>query len=88
MYDFLHSFVKYITELFTLVLFARILMSWFNPRPNAIYYFLIDCTDPLLKMVRGLLPPLGFLDLSPLLAFFLIQLVSSFLLQILHLIFV
>ena len=86
MFDFLIIFIIYATQIYTMVLFARILLSWFNPRPNAIYYFLIDCTDPLLKFVRGILPPLGFIDFSPLLAFFLIQLVSSLLINLIQLI--
>ena len=59
------------------VLFARILLSWF-PAPRSgigrtLYEIVFDLTEPVLKLVRGLLPPVRMgamgLDLSPILVF-------------------
>jgi YggT family protein len=63
--------------LYWIVLFVRILMSWFPaPRSGAGQRFLeivYDLTEPVLKLVRGLLPPIRMgamgMDLSPIIVF-------------------
>jgi len=73
----------YIVRLFfscyTILLFLRILSSWFPPewRQKRFVYFLAFYTDPYLNIFRRLLPPLGgVLDLSPMLAFFILKLIE------------
>jgi YggT family protein len=53
-------------QLFSLLLLARILISWFNLDPyNPIVQFLHNATEPFLAPVRRRLPPTGMMDLSP-----------------------
>jgi YggT family protein len=58
-------------------LIARILLSWFpnlnwgNPPLS----FLSQVTDPYLNIFRSIIPPLGGMDFSPMLAIFLLQFV-------------
>jgi YggT family protein len=40
-----------------------------------------DITEPILGPIRRILPPLGGIDLSPLVAIILIQVISNLLLQ-------
>jgi len=59
-------------NLYTLILTVRILLSWF---PNINWYdppfsILSQLTDPYLNLFRSIIPPLGGLDLSPIIAFF------------------
>lgn len=61
------------------LLFIRILLSWF---PNINWYdppfsILSQLTDPYLNLFRSIIPPLGGLDFSPILALLLLQLVQS-----------
>ena len=60
-----------IVRIYKYALIARILLSWIQPypqsRPAALLY---QATDPVLRIFRGLIPPLGMFDLSPLIAFF------------------
>lgn len=59
---------------FTLMLFARILSSWFPQIQNhPIARFIAFYTDPYLNFFRSFIPPLGMLDLSPIIAFFALQ---------------
>jgi YggT family protein len=66
-----------VLQLYLLVVFIRVLMSWFPPTPGttyaSIYEFFDMLTDPVLTPVRRLLPgvPMGTmqLDLSPLVVF-------------------
>jgi YggT family protein len=63
--------------LYWFVLFVRILMSWFPaPRSGAgrgFFEIIHDLTEPVLKLVRGLLPPIRMgamgMDLSPIIVF-------------------
>ena len=58
-------------QVYQLVLLARVLMSWIpNLDPNnPIARFLYQATEPVLAPIRNALPPLGGIDLSPLVVF-------------------
>ncbi|MEN9654346.1 MAG: putative rane protein ylmG [Chlamydiota bacterium] len=60
---------------YTLLLFLRVLSSWFPQWQNNHWVrFLAFYTDPYLNLFRRILPPLGgVLDLSPVLAFFALR---------------
>lgn len=64
--------------LYWLVLFARIIMSWIRPSPTSgvargLFELVYDVTEPVLRPIRGMLPPLRLgmvgLDLSPIIIF-------------------
>lgn len=66
--------------LYSFILFVRLLLSWFPEPPDSlrpVYRFLFAITDPLLRLVRPLIPPVrvggAALDLSPILIFVAIQ---------------
>lgn len=65
--------------LYTGLLFVRILLTWF---PNISFYdqpfaTLAQLTDPYLNLFRSIIPPLGGMDFSPMLAIIVLQLVGS-----------
>lgn len=60
------------------VIIIRALLSWVSPDPhNPIVRLLTQVTEPVLRPLRRLVPPYktGGLDLSPLIAILLIQLI-------------
>jgi YggT family protein len=66
-------------NIYTALLFIRILLSWF---PNISWFdppfsFLSQITDPYLNIFRNIIPPLGGLDFSPILALILLQFVQQ-----------
>ena len=63
-------------SIYTLVLLVRVLLSWFPNLDwsNPILTTVSSITDPYLNAFRGLIPPLGGLDLSAILAFLTLQL--------------
>ncbi|HAZ47035.1 MAG TPA: YggT family protein [Cyanobacteria bacterium UBA11369] len=68
-------------QIYLVLLFIRILLSWF---PNVNWYdppfsILSQLTDPYLNIFRSFIPPLGGIDFSPMLAIILLQVVSSLL---------
>ncbi|MEB3318635.1 MAG: YggT family protein [Cyanobacteriota bacterium] len=70
-------------QIYTLVLIVRVLLSWFpnldwgNPVLSAI----CSISDPFLNVFRGLIPPIGGIDLSAIVAFFSLQLLQGLLQQ-------
>jgi YggT family protein len=60
------EFIRVAFTLFSVLILARILLSWFNPDPSSpIVRFLYSVTEPVLAPVRRILPSAGMLDLSP-----------------------
>ncbi len=68
-------------EIYSLVLLARAIMSWFPIRPgtpvSSIYRVLLDLTEPVLTPLRRVIPPAGILDLSFMILFFGIIIVHN-----------
>jgi YggT family protein len=57
--------------LYMIFLAIRILSSWFfELQGHPIVQFIAFYTDPYLNLFRRFIPPLGMLDLSPMVAFF------------------
>jgi uncharacterized protein YggT (Ycf19 family) len=89
--DSIQSFVEVFIYVYVLLIFVFILTSWvrlpYSPWLQRIQRFLFDVCDPYLRLFRRVLPPLGPLDLSPVvavIALFLIQRVLDALLETLH----
>jgi len=66
------SFVDVFIGVYILLILAFIIMSWvrlpYSVWLNRIQRFLYDICDPYLRVFRRFVPPLGPLDLSPMLA--------------------
>ena len=61
------------------VIIARALISWVNPDPyNPIVRFLYQVTEPVLYRIRRMVPFLGGLDLSPMIAILAIIFLKRF----------
>ena len=67
--DSLASFVNVFVYIYTLLILAYIVMSWvrlpYSSWLNRIQRFLYDVCEPYLRIFRRVIPPLGPLDLSP-----------------------
>ena len=57
----------------------RALLSWFpiDPR-NPLVTLLYDVTEPILDPLRRVIPRLGMIDITPLVAILLIQVIGNF----------
>lgn len=75
--------LKILFQVYTLMLFARILSSWIPEwRESKIVQFISFYTDPYLDLFRRIVPPLGGIDFSPILAFITLSLVERFILSL------
>ena len=73
--SFFVNAVLLIIEIYTFVIFIRAILSWFSPRPNTLTIILGRITEPVLEPIRNILPRTGGLDLSPLVAIILLQII-------------
>ncbi|MEO5986986.1 MAG: YggT family protein [Candidatus Limnocylindria bacterium] len=63
------NFIQLLAFVLWLLLIARVLMSWTNPRGGGgLVAFIYQATEPILAPIRRVLPPTGGIDWSPLVA--------------------
>ena len=72
-----------LVEIYTFVLLIRILASWIpNLDPyNPIVRLLYQATEPVLDPARKLIPPIGMIDISPIVVFIVLGIVRDLLVQ-------
>ena len=77
------SFVDVFVGVYTLLVFAYILLSWvrlpYSPTMERVKRFLYETCDPYLRLFRRFVPPLGGIDLSPIVAIFALVLIGQLL---------
>ncbi len=68
-------------SIYLALLFIRVLLTWFPTVDwsNPLFSTLSQLTDPYLNLFRRLIPPLGMIDISPMLAFLLLGFVQQLL---------
>ena len=82
--EFLIQFIDILFKLLTYAIIARILLSWFGGnRHGKFYQFIHDIREPILGIARKLLPPIGMMDFSPILALLALDIIRALLIKIL-----
>lgn len=81
------NFLTALVLVYTILIFVYILMSWvqlpYNVWIGRIRTFLHDTVEPYLGLFRRIIPPIGGLDLSPIVALIVLQLAYQILTSIL-----
>lgn len=82
----LYHAVHQLFQLIWLIFILRILLSWF---PNIDWWkqpfkFLRDFTEPVFEPFRRMIPPMGGLDISPIVVFILLGVVERTILTIVY----
>ena len=80
--SWLASFVSLLFWALELAILIRVLMSWIRPNPNnpfvqAIY----QITEPIMGPLRRIIPPLGMIDITPMVALIILQIVQEIVLS-------
>jgi uncharacterized protein YggT (Ycf19 family) len=87
------GYVQTLVFVYTLLIIAYILSSMFfqvggrlpySRGLNAVTTFLRDVCEPYLRIFRRILPPLGPLDLSPMVGIILLNVVGSIVANLIH----
>ena len=85
--DTVIALVNWLFLVYTLFIFAHILLSWFQlpyyPWLAKVRGVLYDTVEPFLRIFRGLIPPIGMFDLSPIVALIVLQVARAIVLAVL-----
>jgi YggT family protein len=80
--DEIADYVGALFLVYLILIFARILLSWipripYNVYLRAVVTFIEETTNPYLNLFRRVLPPIGPLDISPILAIFVLLIAQA-----------
>ncbi len=68
-------------NVYFIILFARIILSWFPMQPGtpvaSIASIIYQLTEPVMGPVRRLIPTIGMIDISPIVVFFGLRILQS-----------
>ncbi|HLI26965.1 MAG TPA: YggT family protein [Chloroflexota bacterium] len=71
---FWFTFISLLFQALTFAIVARALLSWFNLGPShPLVRILYDVTEPILAPLRRVIPTIGMIDITPLVAILLLQ---------------
>jgi YggT family protein len=79
----LSSFIQLIDLLLSIyiwIIIARAIISWITPYPyHPLVRFLYKVTEPVLAPIRKIIPPIGGIDISPIIVIFIIFIIQNLL---------
>jgi YggT family protein len=85
MTDTILGILIWVLQLLTFALIGRAILSWIDPRMEwGISRILADVTDPVIAPLRRVIPPLGMIDISFIVAILLIQMLMRLLQQAMY----
>lgn len=76
--EFVLFFVSMLFFILQFAIIIRALMSWFNPSPeNPVVRIVYEITEPVLAPLRRIVPRIGMIDITPIVAILLMQVIES-----------
>jgi YggT family protein len=78
--EIFQTFVVLLTQVLTFAIFARAILSWFSmgmDTTNPIVAVLYQITEPVLAPLRTIIPRIGMIDISPLVAMIVLQMIGA-----------
>ena len=81
--DLAITFVSMTCDILNLIVFFDIILSWIVPHDNAVFQFLESIARPILNTVRRFIPPIGMIDISPMIVLFGLELIKNLLVALL-----
>jgi len=76
----MNGIIYYLFEILNLILIFRIALSWIpHNRHHPIINLIYEASEPILKPFRNMINPIQGIDITPIVVFFLLRLLRSFL---------
>ena len=77
--------IEIIFSLLSFAILARVLISWGRVDPHhPAVQFLMEITEPVLRPIREMMPSMGMMDFSPIIALLLLSVLERIILTILR----
>lgn len=78
---FVQNFIAMLFQILSLLILARVLLSWIDPMGNMqISLVLRELTEPILGPIRSIIPSIGMIDISPIIAILLLNMLGRLIL--------
>jgi len=78
-------FIDLVFTLLSVAILARVLLSWIRVSPyHPAVEFLYRITEPILAPLRRIIPPFGMVDISPIIAMLLLQIIQQVLVAVIR----
>ncbi|HYK72533.1 MAG TPA: YggT family protein [Pseudoneobacillus sp.] len=83
--DVVLYFLSWLIQIYSWALIIYILLSWFpNARESSFGQLLSRICEPYLEPFRRIIPPLGMIDISPIVAILVLRFATAGLSQVFH----
>ena len=75
-------FLYYLFQVLTFAIFFRAILSWFtmnsrSPLLISVYRVFIQITEPIMAPLRRIIPMIGMMDITPIVAIIILQIISQ-----------
>ncbi len=89
---FLIQFISYAVQIYIWIIIAEIVLSWLvifdvintrNPQAQNLIHLIKKATHPVMSRVRRYIPPIGGLDLTPMIVIFGLMLLRNLVIRLL-----
>ena len=76
------SIINIAFEILTIIIFIRVILSWFPHNPyQPLIKLIYKISNPILNPIRNIVSPIGGIDISPIILIFIIQLIKNIILR-------
>ena len=74
--DYVIQVLNVLCVVLSWAIIIRAIMTWFNPRPdNPVFRVLLEITEPILGPLRRIIPRIGLIDITPMVAIILLWII-------------
>jgi YggT family protein len=80
---FIIRLINILTQVIVLLVIVKVVLSYFMSPYHPVRQTIDQFVEPMLAPIRRVIPPLGMIDLSPLVLIILVQVLSSVLVRLL-----
>lgn len=75
--------INFFVQLITLLVIIKVFLSYFMSPYHPVRSYVDRFVDPLLRPVRRFIPPIGMIDLSPIILLIIVQILGRILISLL-----
>ena len=73
------NFIRILCDILSFAIFVRALLTWFPISPsNPLVSIIYQLTEPIMAPLRRIIPRIGMIDITPIVAILLLQFISQF----------
>ena len=84
---YIANIINYIVQLITIVVIIKVFLSYFMSPYHPVRMTIDRIVNPMLNPIQRIIPPIGMLDLSPIILIVLVQILGRVIINLLFTIF-